>query len=139
MIRNFEEITYALTTDERLIAEQIKISFLKKKEKGEVGRKHAVKNAVIQKAIYEKFGIKLAPARIRHIITVLRNTGEVENLCSTSVGYYLAAKAEDLRDTITSLEDRLTSQIATIEALKIQYRKNFGAMPEDLKTNKELF
>jgi len=132
MIRNFEEITYTLTAEEKGLMQILVDAFLAKVDKGQVGKKHAVKNADIQRALKEKLGVKVPPARIRHLITAIRCSDLVENLCSTSNGYFIAENAEEFKSTIYSLQDRLISQESTLVALKKQYRRNFGPLLEEI-------
>ena len=54
--------------------------------------------------------------RLRKMINYLRNKGKP--ICSSSVGYYYPADKKELQDTITSMAQRIDSQLQVINQLK---------------------
>ena len=60
------------------------------------------------------------PARIRKLINHIRVKGLIKNLISTSRGYYVASKQQEVRDCITSLEQRESAIYTVRKALESQ-------------------
>ena len=134
MIHNFEEYTSKMTYEEKqfIFPEIIKILSLA------IGKEKAVKCSDIINEI-ESFGIvthivvngkdvlksiRTTPARVRHMIHVLRVSDTIPFLIATSQGYYISNDVEEINTYIQSIDDRIRSIYQIMKALRRQ-SKNF--------------
>ncbi|KKP51040.1 MAG: hypothetical protein UR43_C0028G0011 [candidate division TM6 bacterium GW2011_GWF2_33_332] len=142
MIRTFEDYTSELTEDEAnyIMPRILKILTLA------IGKDKAVKNDQILKDInvlnpmYKpdnedpdlSWIIKTRPARIRHMIHILRVTDTIPFLVATAVGYFISNEKEEIENYIGSIDDRLRSIYQIRRALKRQM-KEWGKKPEGIQ------
>ena len=102
MIVRFEEYTDQLTDYElKEVIPILKIGLLRK-----VGEEEAVSNRAMVDGL-RSIGIKTSEPRIRHMIHILRVTGEVPRLVASSKGYYIATDTADIIEYIESLDQRI--------------------------------
>ena len=111
MLKNFEDKTHNLSEEELQIAQAV-MKGLKKY----VGKTNAVAGSKICSGFNKNTKFKLKGVRLRKIINYLRNQGEP--ICSSSVGYYYPANKKELQDTITSIAQRIDSQLKILNKLK---------------------
>ena len=131
MIRNFEEYTDQMTDDEQnhILPRIIQILSLA------IGREKAITNDAILKSInvykpievayvddkMDKWHqIKTRPARIRHMIHILRVSDTIPFLIAGGKGYHISNDPEEINTYIGSIDDRLRSIYALRRALKRQ-------------------
>jgi hypothetical protein len=133
MIRTFEEYTSELTEDEAkyIMPRLLKILTLA------IGKDKAVKNDQILKDInvlnpmYKQdindpglsWIIKTRPARIRHMVHILRVSDTIPFLVATAVGYFISNDKEEIENYIGSIDDRLRSIYQIRRALKRQMKE----------------
>ena len=117
MITNFENITYDLTDDEKLLLPLVS-GFLER-----IKSDKPVKEAAICDAFNDwlptkrpDIKVKLTGARLRKMINRLRNTGTLP-VIGTSKGYYVSYDKEELRKQIESLKQRADSINAAADGL----------------------
>lgn len=111
MLKNFEDETCNLSEEELQIAQSV-MKGLKKY----VGKPNAIAGSKICSGFNKNTKFKLQGVRLRKIINHLRNQGEP--ICSSSVGYYYPANKQELQDTITSIAQRIDSQLQILNQLK---------------------
>lgn len=128
-IYKFEDITFEITDKEveeaNFLAERWNVD----------PHKHEHKNASSLVGSFKEGGFPMNEVRLRKIINFIRLNNLIIGLCSDSKGYYIARNANELKDTLISLKDRLLMQTATYKTLLNQYRKM--ADKEDTKPSKE--
>lgn len=129
MIRNFEDYTHSLTEDEAkyIIPMLLKILALS------IGKENAVKNQFILNNINSSLleyctandipAIRTRPARIRHMIHILRVSDTIPFLVATAVGYFISNDKKEIEDYMQSVDDRLRSIYQIRRALKRQMRE----------------
>ena len=113
MIQGFEDYTHQLTKHEEGVLLPLLISGLKTKR----GKEKAVTSTQIIKALTGR-GHKLTGARVRKLVNFIRLNGLIINLISTSKGYYIATKPQELEDYINSLKQREEA----IRAIRLTYK-----------------
>lgn len=137
MIRNFEEYTSQMSDEEKtyVLPKIIQILSLA------IGKENAVRNSDIIKEINysnrdfvvtvnsnEKQKvtehIKTSPARVRHMIHVLRASDTIPFLVASAKGYYISNDKDEIEKYIKSIDDRLRSIYQIRKALRRQ-TKNF--------------
>lgn len=111
MLKNFEDETCNLSEEELQIAQSV-MKGLKKY----VGKPNAKSGTTICSAYTMHTKFKLQGVRLRKIINHLRNKGEP--ICSSSKGYFYPANKQELQDTITSIAQRIDSQLQVLNQLK---------------------
>jgi hypothetical protein len=140
MIRNFEDYKSELTEDEAeyIIPRLVKLLTLS------IGKDNAIKNDQILRDINidnpivlvdlldRKKHVKTRPARIRHMIHILRVSDTIPFLVATAVGYFISNDKEEIEKYIGSVDDRLRSIYQIRRALKRQM-KEWGKKPEGIQ------
>jgi hypothetical protein len=111
MLKNFEDETCNLSEEELQIAQAV-MKGLKKY----VGKSNAIAGSKICSGFNNNTKFRLQGVRLRKIINYLRNQGEP--ICSSSVGYYYPSNKQELQDTITSIAQRIDSQLQILNQLK---------------------
>jgi hypothetical protein len=101
MIKNFEEYTHELTSDERLVVQRIIRRFENLK-----GKQNIVTGEQIREGINNNLNLKFDTVRIRKMIQFIRTNDLIAGLIATSKGYYVANTAEEIEDWIESLKSR---------------------------------
>lgn len=94
-----------------------------------LSRKHGKANKITSGKIIEgmrEHGYKLDAPRLRKLINHIRTQGLIPCLVSNSGGYYIATSADEVDDCIASIQGRIASQQAIIDALKVQQQKYFN-------------
>lgn len=120
MLKNFEELTEELSHAERREVMPLLIKGLKNR----VGKENAVSATEISEGVNAHLPVgvnyKLTGVRLRKIIGVIRYTGKLVGLCSSSKGYYIARTREELEDCIESLSQRISQQERIRDCLQWQ-------------------
>ena len=101
MIKNFEEYTHELTSDERLVVQRIIRRFENLK-----GKQNIVTGEQIRDGINNNLNLKFDTVRIRKMIQFIRTNDLIAGLIATSKGYYVANTSEEIEDWIESLKSR---------------------------------
>ena len=109
MLKNFEEITFELTDQEKELLPII-IKGLNKKK----GKQQAVKSDKICEAL------DLSAPRVRKIISHIRVNNLIFGVCSAKNGYYIAKDLKELEECIISLKQRIYTQVKVLNALEQQ-------------------
>jgi predicted transcriptional regulator len=109
MLKNYENITFELTDQEKQILPQI-IKGLNTKK----GRKNAITGDKICEAMY------ISPPRLRKIISYIRVNNLIFGLCSANNGYYIAENLKELEECIISLKQRIYTQVKVLNSLEQQ-------------------
>ena len=109
MINDFEDITYELTEDELN-----KVPLIIKGIGQRMGKDMAVSGTLICKKM------NLKGARLRKIINYIRVNNLHYGLCSCGKGYYTAHTLKEIEGCITSLRQRIASQVKVLNALEGQ-------------------
>jgi hypothetical protein len=112
MINGFEKYTYELNEYESNVCE-----IIVSKLRSNIGESKAVKNVEMRNKL-ESMGYKLQPARMRKIISFIRTNHLINNLVSTSKGYYVATKRQEVEKYIESLQQRINR----IEVVKQSFK-----------------
>lgn len=99
MIKGFENITFELTNDEKLMVPVILKGFENHK-----GKQNAIKSSEIVNKMKSK-GYKLNDSRLRKIVNYIRSTG-IAPICSNSNGYWYSVSIQEIKDEIISLNQR---------------------------------
>jgi hypothetical protein len=102
MLPGFERETIELAADERLLLQGF-INALKKY----VGPENTVTSIQIMDR-YKDRGIKISGARVRKIISYIRDEALIPGLVASSKGYYISKDPADIYRWIQSLEGRET-------------------------------
>lgn len=105
MVTNFEEYTYNITDEERIIIIPILIKGLSNKTK-----ENPIHSDIICKKLNEYFkinniNINISGARLRKLTNFLRSEGKLP-VIATSKGYYCSYDKLEIIKQIESLEDR---------------------------------
>lgn len=100
-MKNFEEITYQITDEEKRIAE-----ILVQRFKEKTGKSKKVTNNQIVSGLKKQYNIETNGARIRKIINYIRNKGLLTGLIATSSGYWTTSDPEELRSWLESMKQR---------------------------------
>lgn len=135
MIKNFEQYTHEMTSEEKdiIFPRLIRIlSICIGKEKAisnkeiteQINNINPIYCARIEDGIDKVRQIKTSGPRIRHMIHIIRITDTIPYLVATSKGYHISNDMEEVLDYIESLEDRVESIYKVLAALKRQ-RKNY--------------
>ncbi len=111
MLKNFEDNTHDLNEEELQIAHSV-MKGLKKY----IGKSNAIAGSKICSGFNNNTKFKLQGVRLRKIINHLRNQGEP--ICSSSKGYFYPDNNKELQDTITSIAQRIDSQLQILNELK---------------------
>jgi hypothetical protein len=101
MIKNFETLTFELTSDEKFVVEKIIKRFENLK-----GKEFIVTGEQIREGINKNLNMNFDMIRIRKMIQFIRTNDLVAGLIATSKGYYVAKTAEEIEDWIESLKSR---------------------------------
>jgi len=101
MIKNFEEYTHELTSDERIVVQTIIRRFENRK-----GKENIVTGEQIRDGINNNLNMNFDTVRIRKMIQFIRTNDLIAGLIATSKGYYVAKTAEEIEDWIESLKSR---------------------------------
>jgi len=118
MIRNFEELTKECTEYELNYIMPVLVDNLTAAR----GKKNAVTNEMLRRALLHMLDIKTSGPRIRYMIHVLRVSDIIPFLIATSDGYYVTDDEEEIKTYIGSIEDRLRSIYQIRRALKRQVK-----------------
>jgi hypothetical protein len=102
MLPGFEEQTKDLSPEERKLVAAFVTSLSRR-----VGEENAIKSDQII-ATYQKSGFKMSGARVRKIISFIREECMVPGLIATSKGYYVSNDPAKIYMWIQSLEGRET-------------------------------
>lgn len=121
-ITNFEEYTYELTDKEMEMLPNI-VKHLKLK----IGEANAITSKEVVKLYQDakkagKTKFTMTGARWRKIIHHIRINNLVPLLISTSKGYYIATKEEEIKNYILSLKERINSITTVYDAMEHQYK-----------------
>lgn len=116
MIQNFEEITKALTPEERKLIPLI-IQGMEKYTK-----KNPIKEPQIIKSLNERLSSlglskKVTGARLRKLVNFIRRHG-LAPIISTSRGYYTSWDKQEILNQINSLNDRAEGILVAANGLK---------------------
>jgi hypothetical protein len=136
MIYHFFDITYEITPEEVLEAELLADKWNKDPYKHE----HKCAGQLCDS--FARAGIHMSEVRLRKIINFIRLNNMITGLCSDSKGYWIARNANELKDTLISLKDRLLMQSATYKVLLNQYKRMKDKEedpPNPLPSKEELF
>ena len=92
--------------------------------KGSGGRKKGkakpITNKQIQIAMNKRGYGKLSDARVRKIISHIRNNNLLPLLCANSNGYFVAENLTEFNKYLDTFEKRVNTQIKTLKELKHQ-------------------
>lgn len=116
MITGFEEYTAELNDYEMSLLPNI-VSKLKLK----VGEENAVTSTHVIKQ-FNDHGKKMSGARWRKIINYIRINNLVPLLVSSSKGYYIATKEEEVRNYLESLKQRINAITTVYDAIEYQFK-----------------
>jgi hypothetical protein len=114
MIKNFEEYTHELTSEERIVVQTIIRRFESRK-----GKENIVTGEQIRDGINKNLNVNFDGVRIRKMIQFIRTNDLIAGLIATSKGYFVAKTAEEIEDWIESLKSR-ENAIRTIRELAEQ-------------------
>lgn len=120
MLQGFDKQTAPLNDYEQNTLLPVIVSGLKTK----IGVAKVITGSTIIKCM-KRAGYKLDGPRLRKIINHIRTNDLVPCLVSHSGGYYIATSADEVDDCIASIQGRIASQQAIIDALKDQQQKYF--------------
>lgn len=121
MIQGFDKQTAPLNDYEQNTLLPVIVSGLKTK----IGAAKVITGSTIIKCM-KAAGYKLDGPRLRKIINHIRTNELVPCLVSHSGGYYVATSRDEVDDCIASIQGRIASQQAIIDALKVQQQKYFN-------------
>lgn len=117
-IEGFENITYELTEKEKALVPSFVNSI-----KTKIGKQNIFTSTyVINK--YKASGKSMSGARFRKIINYIRINGLIENLISTSKGYYIATTQEEKLKYIKSLDQRINQITVVRDQMEYQRKKS---------------
>jgi len=111
MLKNFEDETCNLSEEELQIAQSVMYGLKKY-----IGKSNAIAGSKICSGFNKNTKFRLQGVRLRKIINHLRNQGEP--ICSSSKGYFYPENRHELQDTITSIAQRIDSQLQILNQLK---------------------
>jgi hypothetical protein len=109
MLKGYENITYEITDEEKKLIPKIVKGLLNRK-----GKQNAVKGTTICESM------QLSGPRLRKIIGYIRQNDLIYGLCSTGKGYYTAENINELEECMTSLRQRIYTQMKTLHRLEHQ-------------------
>jgi hypothetical protein len=109
MLKGYENITYELTDKEKSLIPILVRGLLNRKGK---------ENAVTGTEITKKMNI--SGPRLRKMIGYIRINDLIFGLCSTGNGYYVAKNITELEECMTSLKQRIYTQMKTLHRLEHQ-------------------
>jgi hypothetical protein len=121
MLNGFSQQTAPLNDYEQNTLLPVIVSGLKTK----IGAAKVIAGSTIIKCM-KAAGYKLDGPRLRKIINHIRANGCVPCLVSTSAGYYVATSPEEVDDCISSIQGRIASQQAIVDALTKQRNQYFN-------------
>ena len=110
-MKNFEDITFKLTSDELEIVPLIVERFRNKP-----GISNIITNAAICRRLKARRNIETNEPRVRKIVQYIRLKNILPGLIATSKGYYLTSNPIDLVDWLQSMNERRDALNATIAA-----------------------
>lgn len=84
------------------------------------GKSNPITNLEIQKAMKNRGYGKLSDARVRKIISYIRNNNLLPLLCANSNGYFVAENLTQFNNYLETFEKRVNTQIKTLNELKHQ-------------------
>ncbi len=84
------------------------------------GKSKPITNLQIQKAMKKKGYEGLTDARVRKIISYIRNNNLLPLLCANSNGYFVAENLTEFDKYLETFEKRVNTQIKTLKELKHQ-------------------
>ena len=84
------------------------------------GKSNPITNLQIQKAMKKKGYGELTDARVRKIISYIRNNNLLPLLCANSNGYFVAENLTEFDKYLETFEKRVNTQIKTLNELKHQ-------------------
>lgn len=113
MIKTFEKYTEDLNDQEIKIAKSIAKGLETK-----IGKKNSISSKQIINAMKESRSISLAEPTLRKMINYIRTKKLVKGLCAHGRGYFVASSKEEITDYITSLEQRISSQMMMLNSIK---------------------
>jgi hypothetical protein len=116
MVKNFEEFTYEITDEERIIM-PILIKGLSTKTKDNPMYSEEICKRLNEYFKKSNMNITITGARLRKITNFLRSEG-VLPIIATSKGYYCSFDKIEIRKQIESLEDRARSIYNSAEGLR---------------------
>lgn len=115
MIQGFEQQTSPLTDYERTKLLPVIVKCMRAHQ----GRRNMVAGSVIIAGM-RRYGYKIDGPRLRKIINHIRTESLIPCLASSGGGYFVAETSDELDECIASIEGRIASQQAIIDALKRQ-------------------
>lgn len=102
MIRNFEDYTEGLTTEDITDTLPMVVAILKGRGRG---KGTAITNLHLRGELELK-GILVGSPKVRKMINYIRRRNVVPYVCATSKGYYIAETRQEMQQFIESLEQR---------------------------------
>ena len=84
------------------------------------GKSNPITNLQIQKAMKKKGYEELTDARVRKIISHIRNNNLLPLLCANSNGYFVAENLTEFDKYLETFAKRVNTQIKTLNELKHQ-------------------
>jgi hypothetical protein len=124
-MKNFEEITKPLNSEEMNVVRIFCGHFRNKK-----GKKHTITNKKIQSALKRKFQIEISGARIRKCVNYIRLNRLIPGLVACSSGYYVAESAEDFMNWLDSMKEREEAIKAVRKAGEKDLKATFGLLAQ---------
>lgn len=121
MITNFEEQTHELRPYEMTHLLKRVVDGLSKR----VGKNRIITSKEIVNTLKCE-GLKITAPRLRKIINHIRVSGLIQNLISTSNGYYVATTKEEMQNYVESLKQRIGSITTVHDQMEHQMNKNFN-------------
>ena len=121
MLQGFEQQTAPLNDYERFTLLPVMVRCL--------STKTGLANVISSSTIIRKMkaaGYKLDGPRLRKIIAHIRANDLIIGLVSTGKGYFVATKASEIDDCISSMRGRVAGIQASIDALKRQRDNNYN-------------
>lgn len=115
MVRNFEEQTHELNEYELKILLPAMIAGLKYRK----GSEMAITSSKAMKKL-KALGYKVSGPRWRKVINYIRINTIIPGLISTSKGYYIALKSEEVKDYMESLRERINSITSVYDSMEYQ-------------------
>ncbi|MFY8161624.1 MAG: hypothetical protein ACOVNU_09870 [Candidatus Kapaibacteriota bacterium] len=116
MVKNFEEYTYDVTDEERVII-PILIKGLSTKTKENPIHSDDICKKLNEYFLKSNMNITISGARLRKLTNLLRSKG-VLPIIATSKGYYCSFDKLEIRNQIESLEDRARAIYNSAEGLR---------------------
>lgn len=120
MIRGFDKQTAPLSEYEEKTLLPVLVRGLQVK----VGADKVVAGSAIVRGM-KQYGFKIDGPRLRKIINHIRTNDLIPGLVSNAQGYYVATSADEIDECIESIQGRIASQQAIVEALQRQRQNKF--------------